>query len=72
MRPGLTLGLGALALTALAAFLARDAIGRNARPIIVRTIRPLLMKAAVDHPVATAGLAAKHPRQAVRLASAFR
>ena len=63
----MTLGLGALALTALAAFLARDVIGRNARPIIARGLRPLFVKAAVSHPVATAALAARRPREAAAI-----
>ena len=71
-HPGLTFGLGALAVTALAAFLARDVIGRNARPIIVRTVRPMLVRRAMRHPLASATLAAKHPREAARLASALR
>ena len=71
-HPGLTFSLGALAVTALAAFLARDIIGRNARPMIVRAVRPMLVRGATRHPLATATLAAKHPREAARLASALR
>lgn len=71
-HPGLTFGLGALAVTALAAFLARDIIGRNARPMIVSAVRPMLVRGATRHPLATATLAAKHPREAARLASALR
>lgn len=71
-HPGVTVGLGALALTALAAFLARDAIGRNARPIIVRAVRPMLVKTAMRHPIKAATLAAKHPREAAKLASSLR
>lgn len=71
-HPGLTFGLGALAVTALAAFLARDVIGRNARPMIVRAVRPILVRGAMRHPLATAKLAAKHPREAARLASRLR
>ena len=71
-HPGLTFGLGALAVTALAAFLARDIIGRNARPMIVRAVRPMLVRGATRHPLATATLAAKHPREAARLAAALR
>lgn len=71
-HPGMTFGLGALAVTALAVFLARDVIGRNARPILVRTVRPMLVRGAMRHPLATATLAAKHPREAAGLASALR
>lgn len=71
-HPGLTFGLGALAVTALAVFLARDVIGRNARPILVRTVRPMLVRGAMRHPLATATLAAEHPREAAGLASALR
>lgn len=71
-HPGLTFSLGALAVTALAAFLARDIIGRNARPMIVRAVRPMLVRGATRHPLATATLAAKHPREAARLAAALR
>ena len=42
------------------------------RPIIVRAVRPMLVRGAVRHPVATATLVAKHPREAARLASALR
>jgi short-subunit dehydrogenase len=71
-HPGLTVGLGALALTALAAFLARDSIGRTARPLIARTVRPMFVKTAMSHPLRTAALAAKHPRKAAKLASSLR
>ncbi|HVK43215.1 MAG TPA: SDR family oxidoreductase [Phenylobacterium sp.] len=71
-HPGLTMGLGALAVVALTAFLGRDAIGRRARPMIAGAVRPLLMKAAMRRPVAAATMAARHPRQAARLARSLR
>lgn len=71
-HPALTLGLGALLAVGVAAFLTRGQIARNARPILARTVRPLLVKAAMRRPVATARLAARHPRQAAKLAAALR
>ncbi|MBT9470362.1 MAG: SDR family oxidoreductase [Pseudomonadota bacterium] len=68
----LVVGLGALAVVGLAAFLGRGAIGRNARPVLARTIRPLVVGAAMRRPVATAKMAAKHPGRAARLVSALR
>ena len=58
-RPLLYIGLGALALGGVAAFVGRRAIFRAAAPMLV--------KAAVRHPVDTARLAARHPRGAYRL-----
>ncbi len=58
-RPLLYIGLGALALGGVAAFLGRRAIFRAAAPMLV--------KAAVRHPVDTARLAARHPKGAYRL-----
>ncbi|HEY3696264.1 SDR family NAD(P)-dependent oxidoreductase [Phenylobacterium sp.] len=68
----LVVGVGALALAAAAAFLARGAIGARARPAIARAVRPALMRAAARRPVSTARLAARHPRQALRLIRALR
>lgn len=71
-HPGVTMGLGALAVIGIAAFLGRDQIARNARPALAKAARPILVKAAMRRPVSTAKLVAKHPRQAARLASALR
>ncbi|WP_312162328.1 SDR family oxidoreductase [Phenylobacterium sp.] len=71
-RPGLTLGLGALAVVGLAAFLGRETLARNARPVLARAARPILLGAAMRRPLAAARLAAKHPRQTARLAAALR
>jgi len=71
-RPGLTLGLGALAVVGIAAFLGRGSLARNARPLIARAARPILAQAAMRRPVAAANLALKHPRQAAKLAAALR
>ncbi|MET3528391.1 SDR family oxidoreductase [Phenylobacterium koreense] len=71
-HPGVTVGLGALAVIGIAALLGRDQIARGARPALARAARPILVKAAMRRPVSTAKLVAKHPRQAARLASALR
>jgi len=71
-RPGLTVGLGALAVVGIAAFLGRDALSRNARPMLAKAARPLLLRAAMSRPAAAAKLVAKHPKRAARLAAALR
>jgi len=71
-HPAVTIGLGALAVIGIAAYLGRGSISRNARPALAKAARPLLVKAAMRRPVSTAKLVAKHPRQAARLASALR
>jgi hypothetical protein len=68
----LVMGVGALALAAAAAFLAREAIGARARLAIARAVRPALIRAAARRPVRTVRLAARHPRQALRLVRALR
>jgi hypothetical protein len=62
-RPGLYIGLGALAVTGIAVFLGRGMIARAARPMLVRV--------AARRPLTTAKLAAKHPRATARLAADF-
>lgn len=71
-RPGLTIGLGALAVVGVAAFLGRDKLARNARPLLARTAGPLLARAAMRRPLTAARLALQHPRQAAKLATALR
>ena len=71
-RPGLTLGLGALAVVGIAAVVGRGSLARNVRPLLARAARPLVTRAAMRQPVAAAKLALKHPRQAARLAAALR
>ncbi|HEX5378393.1 MAG TPA: hypothetical protein VFW47_07445 [Phenylobacterium sp.] len=71
-HPVLYLGLGALAVAGVAAFLGRGAISRTARPIIVRSVRPMLVRAAARRPVEAARLAARHPRTAARLFAGLR
>lgn len=68
-RPVLYIGLGALAVAGLAAFLGRGAIGRAARPIVVRTVKPMLIRAAARRPFEAVKLAARNPRVAMRLAA---
>jgi len=71
-HPGVTVGLGALALMAAAAYLGRGAISRNARPMAARLARPMVARAALRRPLAAARLAARHPREALGLAKALR
>lgn len=71
-RPGLTLGLGALAVVGIAAFLGREGLSKNARPMLAKAARPLLMRAAMQRPAAAARLVARHPGRAARLAAALR
>lgn len=71
-RPGLTLGLGALAVVGLAAFLGRGTLARNARPLLARAARPLLLQAALHRPATAAKLVARHPLKAARWAAALR
>lgn len=71
-HPGLTLGLGALAIAGTAAYLGRGALGRGARPLVARAVRPMIVKAAMRRPGQALGFAARHPIQAARLAQALR
>lgn len=71
-RPGLTLGLGALAVVGLAAFLGRENLAKNARPMLAKAARPILLRAAMRRPAAAAKLVARHPARAARLAAALR
>ncbi|WP_333586193.1 SDR family oxidoreductase [Phenylobacterium sp.] len=71
-HPGLTLGLGALALIGAAAYFGRAPLARNARPMAARMVRPLVTRAALRRPLSAARLASRHPREALRLARALR
>ena len=71
-HPGVTLGVGLLALVATAAYLGRGPISRNARPMAARMARPLVARAALRRPLAAARLAARHPRETFGLAKALR
>jgi short-subunit dehydrogenase len=71
-RPGLTIGLGALAVVGIAAFLGRETLSRNARPMLAKAARPILLRAAMRRPAAAAKLVARHPGRAARLAAALR
>ncbi|MDP2213064.1 SDR family oxidoreductase [Phenylobacterium sp.] len=71
-HPGVVLGAGALALIATAAYLGRGPIMRNARPMATRLARPVVARAIMRRPLATAKLAARHPGKALKLAGALR
>ena len=69
---GLLIGVGLVALTAAAAWLAREQLAAAARPRIVKAVRPLVIGAAQRRPVQAVKLIAKHPRRAMKLARALR
>lgn len=71
-HPVLFIGLGALAVAGVAAFLGRGAIARSARPIMARTVRPILIRAAAKRPLEVAKLAARNPKAAARLVAGLR
>ncbi|MDP1642106.1 MAG: hypothetical protein Q8L59_07970, partial [Phenylobacterium sp.] len=71
-HPGVTLGVGALALVAAVAYLGRGPIARNARPLAAKLARPMVARAALQRPLAAARLAARHPREALGLARVLR
>ncbi|MDP3490147.1 MAG: SDR family oxidoreductase [Phenylobacterium sp.] len=71
-HPGVTVGVGLLALVAAAAYLGRGPISRNARPIAAKLARPMVARAALRRPMAAARLAVRHPREALGLARALR
>jgi hypothetical protein len=78
-RPGLFIGLGVVAVGAVAAVLGRGAIlkgagalSKAARPMAARTVRPLLIDAARRRPIAAARLAARFPKTSARLVAALR
>jgi len=71
-RPGLTIGLGALAVVGIAAFLGREGLSKSARPMLAKAAGPLLLAAVMRRPATTAKLVARHPGKAARLAAALR
>jgi hypothetical protein len=71
-HPVLFIGLGALAVAGVAAFLGRGAIARTARPVVARTVRPILIRAAAKRPLEVARLAARNPKAAARLVAGLR
>lgn len=71
-HPVLTVGVGLLAVVGAAAFLGRGKIAHLARPVVAKSVRPLLVRAAARRPLAAARMVAKHPRQAARIAAALR
>jgi hypothetical protein len=71
-HPVLYIGLGALAVAGIAAFIGRDVLARTARPLVVRTVRPMLVRAVARRPLMVAKLAARNPRAAARLVAGLR
>ena len=78
-HPGLLAGLGVLALAGAALWFGRGRIaqaalsaGAAARPKLARAARPIVIGAVKRRPAAVANLAAKHPKQALKLAKALR
>jgi len=71
-HPGLTLALSALAAAGVAAWFGRAALGRTARPLAARALRPLAARAAARRPLQVARYAVRHPKQALKIASALR
>lgn len=71
-HPMLYIGLGALAVAGVAAFLGRGAVVRAARPIVVKTVRPILIRAAAQRPLQAARLAARNPKAIARLVAGLR
>lgn len=69
---GLIVGVGVLALAGIAVWVGRRSIATAARPHLARVVRPLVLEAARRRPLQAATLAAKHPREAMRLAAALR
>jgi hypothetical protein len=71
-HPALYIGLGALAVAGLAAVLGRGALGRAARPMVVKAVKPVLIRAAARRPIETARLAKRYPKAAARLVAGLR
>jgi len=78
-HPGLLAGLGLLAVAGAALWFGRgriaqaaQAAGAAARPRLAKAVRPAVIGAVKRRPLAAAKLAAKHPKQALKLAKALR
>jgi hypothetical protein len=71
-HPVLYIGLGALAVAGVAAFLGRGAIVRTARPLVVKTVRPILIRAVAKRPLKAARMVARNPKAAARLVAGLR
>jgi len=74
-HPGLLAGLGVLALAGAALWFGRGKIvqaAAAARPKVARAVRPVVAGAVKRRPLQAAKLAAKHPKQALKLAKALR
>jgi len=78
-HPGLLAGLGVLALAGAALWFGRGKIaqaaqtaGAAARPKVAKAVRPIVLGAVKRRPATAAKLAAKHPKQALKLAKALR
>lgn len=69
---GLLIGAGVVGLAAIAAWYGRDQLGAAMAPAVKKAARPLVAGAVRRRPLTAARLAAKHPRQALRLAQALR
>jgi NAD(P)-dependent dehydrogenase (short-subunit alcohol dehydrogenase family) len=75
MHPGVVVGVGLLALTGVVVWFGRGRIGRAAaaaRPKVARAVRPAVIGAVRRRPLQAAKLAAKHPKQALKLARTLR
>jgi NAD(P)-dependent dehydrogenase (short-subunit alcohol dehydrogenase family) len=74
-HPGLVVGAGLVAVAGIALWFGRGRIARAAtaaRPKVARAIRPVVLGAVRRRPLQAAKLAAKHPKQALKLARALR
>ncbi|WP_372786461.1 SDR family NAD(P)-dependent oxidoreductase [Phenylobacterium sp.] len=74
-HPGLVVGIGLLAAAGLALWLGRGRIAEAAtaaRPRVARALRPAVIGAVKRRPLQAAKLAARHPKQALKLARALR
>jgi NAD(P)-dependent dehydrogenase (short-subunit alcohol dehydrogenase family) len=71
-HPGVLVGVGVLALAGVALWAGRRQIATAARPHVGRVLRPVLIEAARRRPLQAARLAARHPRQALKLVTSLR
>jgi len=71
-RRGVLAGVGLLAVAGAAVWIGRGKLAALARPPLVRAVRPLALRAVRRRPLQAAKLALRHPRQALRIASALR